>query len=72
LQRIKDSIVKEEDKVYADFSKKVGVRNIREYEESSLTELKKRLTRRDELATQVRVVLSFFSFSFLVCVFFTS
>ncbi len=49
-----DRILREEDEVFAAFSKKVGVKSIREYEEKAKVEAEKLLEQKIELDNRVR------------------
>ncbi len=53
-----DQILKQEDEVFAAFSRKVGVRSIREYEEKAKIQAEKLAEQQMELANRVRYLAS--------------
>lgn len=52
IESVKEEVNESQDRVFEDFCRRVGVANIREYEEKQLKEAQERTERRVRLTTQ--------------------
>jgi structural maintenance of chromosome 1 len=62
IEALRDTLSKVEDKLYANFEKKTGIKNVRDYEQRQLQLAKERTEKRLQLATQASRITNLLEF----------